>query len=97
MEGYWYCPYCNVEVDPQNVTYQELHDTCGHSVHFVEINKPSYEQLQAERDSYRELTEWFINLAMGCGKAGGRPESGEWDDCVVQAQQALKEADNEGD
>ena len=48
-----------------------------------------------ERDRYKELTEWFLNLAMGCGKAGGKPESGEWEICIEQAKQVLKEADDE--
>ena len=51
----------------------------------------------SERDRYKELVEWFLNLAMGCGKAGGKPESGEWENCIEQAKQALKETDDEGD
>ncbi len=28
-EGDWYCPACEVEVDPRNVTHEERHDDCG--------------------------------------------------------------------
>jgi hypothetical protein len=27
-EGYWYCPYCKMEVSSQRVTYEEQCDTC---------------------------------------------------------------------
>lgn len=33
--GHWYCPYCNVEVDDTNVTFEELHDQCGNLVEFI--------------------------------------------------------------
>ncbi len=32
MTEYWYCENCTEEVDPSCVTYQELHDRCGHPV-----------------------------------------------------------------
>lgn len=35
-KSYWYCPHCRAEVDPANVTFQELHDTCGHAVEGIE-------------------------------------------------------------
>jgi hypothetical protein len=25
----WFCPNCNIKVDPRNVTYYERHDACG--------------------------------------------------------------------
>lgn len=35
-KSYWYCPNCKEEIDPRNVTFQELHDTCGHAVEWIE-------------------------------------------------------------
>jgi hypothetical protein len=35
-KGYWYCPNCKEEVSPETVTFQELHDLCGHPVRFIE-------------------------------------------------------------
>ena len=34
-EWYWYCPNCKEELCNENVTFQELHDTCGHPVKWV--------------------------------------------------------------
>lgn len=37
--GYWYCPYCKIELGPQRVTYEEKCDTCGHCVEWIDNNK----------------------------------------------------------
>lgn len=34
---YWYCPHCKCEVDGANVTYEELHDSCGHHVEAKQV------------------------------------------------------------
>lgn len=34
--AYWYCPNCHEEVDSSRVTWQELHDVCGHHVEWIE-------------------------------------------------------------
>jgi hypothetical protein len=34
--GYWWCPNCREEVDSRNVTFQEKHENCGHSVDWIE-------------------------------------------------------------
>lgn len=34
--SYWFCPHCIEEIDPANVTFQELHDACGHPVEWIE-------------------------------------------------------------
>lgn len=34
--AYWYCPNCHEEVDSSRVTWQELHDACGHPVEWIE-------------------------------------------------------------
>ena len=35
-DSYWWCPACQCEVDGTRVTYEELHDVCGHSVEWRE-------------------------------------------------------------
>jgi hypothetical protein len=35
-DNYWWCPNCHDEVDPHNVTYQEIHETCGYRVQWIE-------------------------------------------------------------
>ena len=56
---YWYCPYCGEEVDPQNVTYQEMHEDCGHPVTLIDDSLPTYNQLQAENTRLREAITEF--------------------------------------
>jgi hypothetical protein len=34
--AYWYCTNCHEEVDSSRVTWQELHDACGHHVEWIE-------------------------------------------------------------
>jgi hypothetical protein len=34
-ESYWYCPNCKEEVDGSCVTFQELHEVCGHPVECI--------------------------------------------------------------
>jgi len=36
---FWYCEYCTEEVEPENVTFQELHDRCGNKVAQMEIEE----------------------------------------------------------
>jgi len=36
---FWYCKQCKEEVIPENVTFQELHDRCGHPVLWIELKK----------------------------------------------------------
>lgn len=38
--SYWYCPNCKEEIDPANVTFQELHNACGHAVEWIEGIEP---------------------------------------------------------
>jgi hypothetical protein len=46
--AYWYCPHCKEELSPSRVTYQELCDTCGHLVEWIE---------DIDIDRLRELVE----------------------------------------
>ena len=34
--SFWYCPECREEISSANVTYQELHDSCGYPVKWIE-------------------------------------------------------------
>jgi hypothetical protein len=43
-QGYWFCPNCREEIGGYNVTYQELHDSCGYPVIWIEP-EPFYETL----------------------------------------------------
>jgi len=31
-KDYWWCPACQLEIDPVNVTYEETHEQCGNKV-----------------------------------------------------------------
>ncbi len=33
--GYWWCPNCKEEIGAYHVTYQEKHESCGHSVEWI--------------------------------------------------------------
>jgi hypothetical protein len=58
---YWYCPYCGLEVDPLNVTYQEIHEDCGHPVECIDSYKPTYNQLQFENRRFRNILKAISN------------------------------------
>lgn len=38
--GYWFCPNCKEAAIPERVTFEELHDTCGHRVQWIESVAP---------------------------------------------------------
>lgn len=40
-KGYWYCPHCRAEVDPQSVSYQEEHVVCGANVQWIPGKAPN--------------------------------------------------------
>lgn len=46
------------------------------------------QQRQQIADLTAALT-WFVNLANDVGKAGGRPEPGEWEACTEAGRRAL--------
>lgn len=52
-EGYWFCPYCKEAVDNHNVTFHELHESCGMQVKWIESNDdgelPIYSQAELDR------------------------------------------------
>ena len=54
--AFWYCENCKQEVDPINVTYQELHDTCGHPVEWIDL-KPigNDEEARKARETIENL------------------------------------------
>lgn len=47
------------------------------------------DEARAERDRLREALNWLVHLAHGIGKAGGEPESDEWDAAWEQGKAAL--------
>lgn len=51
---YWYCPNCGEEIPSSLVTNQELCDTCGHPVVWIEGIDPARfaEICQAEREGW---------------------------------------------
>jgi len=61
MSEYWYCEKCTEEVDPSCVTYQELHDRCGHPVVWIvhEDSPPTIEPAAYDRE---RLDSFFENL-----------------------------------
>jgi len=56
-ESYWWCPGCKEEAPSSRVTYDELHEDCGHPVVLVEPGDPiatlraSLAKAEAERDA----------------------------------------------
>jgi hypothetical protein len=53
--NYWYCPYCEEEVDNSRVTHQELHDSCGHAVIEVEsVQETIFDEIREERKRQTE-------------------------------------------
>lgn len=54
---YWYCPNCGEEIPSSLVTNQELCDTCGHPVVWIEGIDPARfaEICQAEREGRLKL------------------------------------------
>ena len=68
-EGYWFCPYCKEEVGGYHVTHQELHESCGMQVKWIESNDdgelPIYSQAEldrrvAEAEKYKLAFEHLI-------------------------------------
>jgi hypothetical protein len=46
---YWWCWNCAEEVDPRCVTFQEIHDRCGHPVDSVTDEVPLTDAEYIER------------------------------------------------
>ena len=36
LKSYWWCPNCKLELCPENVTYGEQHEACGHPAEWIE-------------------------------------------------------------
>ena len=60
-QGYWYCPHCQEEIIETRVTYQELHDACGHRVEWIEPVDLDIDKLKQLADLVPELVE-VLNL-----------------------------------
>ena len=94
-EGYWYCPRCQEELSSSRVTYQELCDTCGTAVTYVD-GVESYEDLkkraeEAERRAkVMEGAAWVLFRHSGCADECG------WDKFIEDMEESLREADKHG-
>lgn len=56
--GKWYCPYCEEELEPSRVTYQENCDSCGHSVQWIEEDE---DMILISRERAEKLFELELN------------------------------------
>jgi hypothetical protein len=84
-KSYWYCPHCKEEICPANVTFQELHDTCGHEVKWIE--NIDFDRLREMCEAEREQrcvvlpvkegttvynTYWWDNVEEKCTDSKGK-------------------------
>lgn len=72
-EAYWWCPRCQCQVDPQMVTFDEIHDTEG-CVTAVEWHRPDFlNDLNAMHEAEKSLTidQTASYLAHLCSVTGG--------------------------
>jgi hypothetical protein len=60
-QGYWYCPFCGVKVDPQDVTFEELHENCGHFVEWAEIDSVLH-KTRWQRDRYKRILFRILDM-----------------------------------
>ncbi len=85
--SYWWCANCNEEVDDTRVTYQELHDICGHPVVVVEP-KDEMDTLRAENAKLKagidRLVEAAAKVCCHVGDIDGL------DDMMYDLRQALR-------
>lgn len=49
-EGYWWCAECKEEVAGCRVTYQELHEDCGHPVVWIESHVTNWQARSEEME-----------------------------------------------
>lgn len=66
---------------------------------YLDANRRAYEhmmegvRLKRQRTELLAALKWLTNVACGVGKAGGTPESGEFEDAVKQAQAVIARAE----
>ena len=56
LKSYWWCPNCKLELCPENVTYGEQHEACGHPAEWIEPES-MIDTLIAERDEARAMVK----------------------------------------
>lgn len=49
MRGHWWCAKCKRQIQPVEVTFEELHDGCGYPVVWVDSVQPQSEPKTAEK------------------------------------------------
>lgn len=72
--GYWWCQNCKEEVGSYHVTYQEKHESCGHTVEWIDPVESVSEltalrEKLAERDArIAEISKKYDELIMAVAK-----------------------------
>lgn len=63
--AHWYCPQCKNAVLGQNVTYEELHDTCGTKVVWSDGDLPPLLTEETARKIWDAAVKWVDFLENG--------------------------------
>lgn len=103
---YWYCEICDeTHGTPDAITHR---NTCsvGKAIKVANALEAANARLAADNKALRERAEkaelrvtaltdagvWLLHLANDVGKAGGKPEPGEWEDAWDTLKTALSGA-----
>ena len=86
VQGYWWCPECEEECIWSRVTSEEKHDTCGHSVTWIEPDGTNWQAraAAAEVDAER-LAEGAAYVLPGWCQWGIRHGVSDCPDCPNDA------------
>jgi hypothetical protein len=71
---------------------EELSDAKALAEYWHDRSSYWEENYYSNQNTYKDLLEWFLNLANGCSKGGGKPDQYEWEDCIEQTKQIFKES-----
>jgi Zn finger protein HypA/HybF involved in hydrogenase expression len=70
--AYWYCHECKGELSPENVTFEEKCDTCGHPVDWIESSPAEekrcpddYNSVLAKIESYLKPQKQMLDALIG--------------------------------
>lgn len=88
IKGYWYCSKCQKELSSNRVTYQELCDTCGTAVTYVD-GIESYEDLRERAEEAEHKARVFERALREMASA--LCTSIYVDSFIESAEEALKE------
>jgi elongation factor P hydroxylase len=67
QRGYWFCPYCKKSVDSMCVTFEEIHDSCGHPVAWIDPDNVLQEALDEIAKQFIERDDELIILTKAQG------------------------------